>query len=77
MKEKIQLTILQLNDSHAYLEPHQEMFWDGGDKVYRMAGGFARISGYLKKLREEMRGQYSVDEQVQKLPSRMAGDTRP
>ncbi|MDX5421966.1 MAG: bifunctional metallophosphatase/5'-nucleotidase [Hymenobacteraceae bacterium] len=50
---KKQLTILQLNDTHAYLEPHQEMFWEGGDKVYRTAGGFARIAGYLKQLREE------------------------
>ncbi|MCX2739012.1 bifunctional metallophosphatase/5'-nucleotidase [Pontibacter anaerobius] len=50
------ITILQLNDSHAYLEPHQEMFWEGGDKVYRTAGGFARIAGYLKQLREEQQG---------------------
>ncbi|MER2999153.1 bifunctional metallophosphatase/5'-nucleotidase [Pontibacter populi] len=53
MNKTAKLTILQLNDSHAYLEPHQEMFWEGGDKVYRQAGGFARIAGYLKQLREE------------------------
>ncbi|MCJ8164353.1 hypothetical protein MKJ04_05815 [Pontibacter sp. E15-1] len=38
------LTIIQLNDSHAYLEPHQEMFWEGGKKVYRKTGGFARMA---------------------------------
>ena len=24
------LTILQINDTHGYLEEHQEMFWDAG-----------------------------------------------
>ncbi|MCX2739007.1 hypothetical protein [Pontibacter anaerobius] len=52
---KKQLTILQLNDSHAYLEPHQEMFWEGGGKVYRTAGGFVRVAGYFTKVREEER----------------------
>lgn len=47
------LTILQLNDTHAYLEPHQEMFWEGGITKYRGAGGFAKIAGYLKQLRHE------------------------
>jgi hypothetical protein len=23
------LTILQMNDSHAYMDMHQELFWDG------------------------------------------------
>ena len=35
MKKQTEITILQLNDSQAYLEPHQEMFWEGGDKVWR------------------------------------------
>ena len=26
------LTILQINDTHGYLEEHQEMFWDAGGK---------------------------------------------
>ncbi|WP_299700479.1 5'-nucleotidase C-terminal domain-containing protein [uncultured Pontibacter sp.] len=53
MKNENKLTILQLNDSHAYLEPHQEMFWEKGGQVYRQAGGFARIAGYLQQLRRE------------------------
>lgn len=56
MTKTTELTVLQLNDSHAYLEPHQEMFWEGGEKVYRTAGGFARIAGYLKQLRMEKDG---------------------
>ncbi|MDO9087567.1 MAG: bifunctional metallophosphatase/5'-nucleotidase [Anaerolineaceae bacterium] len=45
------LTVLQLNDSHAYCDLHQEMFWQGGQAVYRPAGGFARIATIVKKIR--------------------------
>jgi len=53
MERQSNLTILQLNDTHAYLEPHQEMFWESGTTKYRRAGGFAKIAGYLKQLRHE------------------------
>jgi S-sulfosulfanyl-L-cysteine sulfohydrolase len=51
MEKQTNVTILQLNDTHAYLEPHQEMFWESGTTKYRQAGGFAKIAGYLKQLR--------------------------
>ena len=47
------LTILQLNDSHAYLDIHQELFWDGDHAKYKLAGGFARIATIFNKVREE------------------------
>ncbi|MDX5418828.1 MAG: bifunctional metallophosphatase/5'-nucleotidase, partial [Hymenobacteraceae bacterium] len=56
MKNRTNLTILQLNDTHAYLEPHQEVFWENGGQVFRQAGGFARIAGYLQQLRREQNG---------------------
>ena len=34
-----ELTILQMNDSHGYLELHPELFWAGDHAVYRPAGG--------------------------------------
>jgi len=36
------LTILQINDTHGYLEEHQEMFRDAGGKRYAKVGGYAR-----------------------------------
>jgi S-sulfosulfanyl-L-cysteine sulfohydrolase len=51
------LTLMQLNDSHAYLDSHQELFWQGDHAVYRKTGGFARISTILKQVRDEKRGQ--------------------
>jgi len=47
------LTIVQMNDSHGYIEQHQELFWAGGRAEYRMAGGYARIAGLLNQAREE------------------------
>jgi 2',3'-cyclic-nucleotide 2'-phosphodiesterase (5'-nucleotidase family) len=45
------LTVLQLNDSHAYFDLHQEMFWRGGQAVYRPAGGYARIATLVAQIR--------------------------
>lgn len=38
MANKTSLTVIQLNDSHAYFDLHQELFWQGGQAVYRPAG---------------------------------------
>ena len=51
------LTIVQMNDSHAYLDIHPELFWERGKTVYRPAGGYARIATLLKQIRAENPGQ--------------------
>jgi 2',3'-cyclic-nucleotide 2'-phosphodiesterase (5'-nucleotidase family) len=57
MKSKNSLTVFQLNDSHAYFDLHQEIFWQGGQAVYRPAGGYARIATIVKKSRAENQGR--------------------
>ncbi len=52
-KNSARLTIVQMNDSHAYFDLHQEMFWEGGQAVYRQAGGYARIATIVKQIRTE------------------------
>lgn len=47
------LTILQMNDSHAYLDIHQELFWEGDHAKYELAGGYARIATIFNQIREE------------------------
>ena len=60
MKSRNSLTVIQLNDSHAYLDLHQEMFWLGGKAVYRPAGGYARIATLVKQIRAaNQRSAYS------------------
>lgn len=48
------LTLLQLNDLHGYLEPHPELFWQGGRPVTREVGGLARIKAYFDAVRAEV-----------------------
>lgn len=47
------LTLFQMNDSHGYLEPHQELFWCGDGAEYRVAGGYARIASLIDAGRED------------------------
>jgi sulfur-oxidizing protein SoxB len=56
MTNRKSLTIVQMNDSHAYFDLHQEMFWQGDRTVYRPAGGYARIATIVKRIRAESNG---------------------
>ncbi len=48
MAAKRLLTIIQMNDTHAYFDIHQEMFWQGNHIEYRQVGGYARIATIVK-----------------------------
>lgn len=57
MSDSKNLTIVQMNDSHAYFDLHQEMFLQGDHAVYRPAGGYARIATIVKQIRAESQGR--------------------
>jgi len=57
MKNNAKLTILQINDTHGYLEPHLEWMAGPHQPVYRAAGGFARVGTLVRKIREETQGR--------------------
>lgn len=42
-----------MNDSHEYIEYHPEVYWKGGEEVYKTAGGYARIASLFKRVRAE------------------------
>ena len=50
------ITILQINDTHGYLEPHPELFWQGDKAEYRTAGGYGRLLTIFKQVRLEQNG---------------------
>lgn len=55
-KNRASLTIVQMNDTHAYFDVHPEMFWQGDHAEYRQAGGYARIATIVKNIRAESGG---------------------
>ncbi len=50
------ITLLQINDTHGYLEPHPELFWAGAHVEHRTAGGYARVLTILESVRQERNG---------------------
>lgn len=50
------LTIMQINDTHGYLEPHPELVWTAHGASYPMMGGYARIAALLKQAQNENPG---------------------
>jgi 2',3'-cyclic-nucleotide 2'-phosphodiesterase (5'-nucleotidase family) len=53
MNNQDRLTIVQLNDSHGYILPHNELYFKDGKEIYKEAGGYARIAGLFKKVKEQ------------------------
>jgi sulfur-oxidizing protein SoxB len=53
MSKGIDLTILQINDTHGYFELHNELYWAGDKAVYKKAGGYARIATLFKQIKLE------------------------
>ena len=53
MKNAKSLTILQMNDTHGYIEEHWEQSRNGHELVHFKAGGYARIHSYVSKVRKE------------------------
>lgn len=47
------LTFLQINDVHAYLELHNEVFIESGKETYRNAGGYARIATLINEVKQD------------------------
>ena len=67
------ITLLQINDTHAYLEPHPELFWQGGEPALRTSGGFARIASIFRRVREETGGRGRGARQRRHLPRHLRG----
>ncbi|WP_297335686.1 5'-nucleotidase C-terminal domain-containing protein [Algoriphagus sp.] len=52
------LTILQTTDVHCQIHPHDELFWENGQAVYRKTGGYAQLKTFLDK--ERKKSDYSL-----------------
>jgi len=50
-----------MNDSHGYLNIHQELFWEGNHAKYELAGGYARIATIFNQIRETQDNTLAFD----------------
>jgi 2',3'-cyclic-nucleotide 2'-phosphodiesterase (5'-nucleotidase family) len=44
------LTLLQTTDVHCQIHPHDEMFWENGEMVFRKTAGYAQLATILDAL---------------------------
>lgn len=49
----MQLSIAYINDVHGYLEPHAELFYNGGNEIVETAGGYPQITTIFKSIKKE------------------------
>lgn len=55
------VSILQTTDVHCQVHPHDELFWENNEKVYRKTGGYAHLSTYLKHFRKKNPNTFLID----------------
>lgn len=55
------LSILQTTDVHCQIHPHDEMFWENNQMVFRKTAGYAHMATMLKKLRKRNPNTFTID----------------
>lgn len=55
------LTLLQTTDVHCQIHPHDELFWENNQAVFRKTAGYAYIASLFRKIRKENPNTYIVD----------------
>ncbi len=57
----IVLNILQTTDVHCQVHPHDELFWENNQAVFRKTGGYAHLETYLKNERKKYTNTFLID----------------
>ena len=55
------ISILQTTDVHCQVHPHDELFWENNQPVFRKTGGYAQLAAYFKKERKENPNTFIID----------------
>ncbi|MDX2246985.1 MAG: bifunctional metallophosphatase/5'-nucleotidase [Bacteroidia bacterium] len=55
------ISILQTTDVHCQVHPHDELFWENEQMIYRKTGGYAHLSTYLKQFRKKNPLTFLID----------------
>lgn len=60
-KEKFKVSILQTTDVHCQIHPHDELFWEDGQVVFRKTGGYANLHAFIQQERAKSEYSFLVD----------------
>jgi sulfur-oxidizing protein SoxB len=57
----IKIQVLQTTDVHCQIHPHDEMFWENNQAVFRKTGGYAHLATYFKEARKKNKNTLIID----------------
>lgn len=60
-EKPVVLNILQTTDVHCQVHPHDELFWENNQAVFRNTGGYAHLASYLKNERKKNPNTFLID----------------
>jgi len=55
------ISLLQTTDVHCQIHPHDELFWENGQAVFRKTAGYAHIATLFEKIRKSNPHTFIVD----------------
>ncbi|MFN4299703.1 MAG: bifunctional metallophosphatase/5'-nucleotidase [Thermaurantimonas sp.] len=55
------LNILQTTDVHCQVFPHDELFWENNQAVFRQCGGYAHLATFFKEERKQYKNTFIID----------------
>lgn len=59
--EETVISILQTTDVHCQIHPHDELFWENDQMVFRKTGGYAELATFLKQLKKKNSNSFLID----------------
>ncbi len=57
----VTLNILQTTDVHCQIHPHDELFWENNQAVFRKTGGYAHLATYFERERKKNKNTFILD----------------
>ncbi|WP_144607285.1 bifunctional metallophosphatase/5'-nucleotidase [Algoriphagus algorifonticola] len=60
-KSSFTISIFQTTDVHCQIHPHDELFWENDQAVYRKTGGYAHLKTFLDKEKAKAEHSFVID----------------
>jgi len=61
IKENFKLTIFQTTDVHCQIHPHDELYWENGQSIFKKAGGYANLHAFIQQERAKAENSFLID----------------